>query len=302
MSREYEMIAVFIKKCVAVACVSLLFALLGCTEDPLGNGTGALTGQAECLACHTEDGPLISTDIDAGVSEILTGHARHQEIGIDCGTCHVVPAAGDKSHIGHLPAKVVFSKKAALGSSSPSWNAKTHRCEGVYCHGGASQGGTDNAPSFADSTDRALSCTSCHGNPPNTGAHAIHIAKGYACEECHVRPSVGNIAPHVDGSPAEITFGPKAMMSGATPSYNPSLKTCSQVYCHGAMLSGGLNLEPTWASPSGNTLCNSCHGNPPPAPHNQTVTDCSMCHSDTVNEDGTINLIGGLHINGTIDY
>ena len=110
----------------------LYFALIifcgGCTTDPLGDGTGALTGQTKCLECHSENGPLLEDAADAGdsVSPMEWGHARHRKAGIECGACHIMPVeVGDASHIGPLPAEVVFSGDAIAGGATPVWNSMT---------------------------------------------------------------------------------------------------------------------------------------------------------------------------------
>jgi len=65
--------------------------------------------------------------------------------------------------------------------------------------------------------------------------------------------------------------------------------------------------------------CSSCHGNPPPAPHQQTVTTCAVCHGPVNNGTGTPStgmtavasgtncvlqypLSGTTHNNGTVNF
>ena len=68
-----------------------------------------------------------------------------------------------------------------------------------------------------------------------------------------------------------------------------------------AIIGGGSNKTPQWNVVDGSQrACGTCHGFPPPAPHLQ-LTYCTGCHPDTVNEDGSINLTTGYHINGVID-
>jgi predicted CxxxxCH...CXXCH cytochrome family protein len=66
--------------------------------------------------------------------------------------------------------------------------------------------------------------------------------------------------------------------------------------------SPGRNIEnPAWTIISaGPPACGSCHGNPPPPPHD-TGTDCSTCHPQTVSATGEIIVSGGHHINGVIE-
>ena len=164
------------------------------------------------------------------------------------------------------------------------------------------------------SSGDASSCTTCHGDPsrpeptpllnaapPTTasggapGAHQAHLHAGpfagpLACTECHVVPTS---AAHSNGR-VEVTFGALGSTGGASPTYAGG--SCSSVYCHGATLGGGAPA-PTW---TGTVACGSCHG-APPASHAATSTSCATCHPGTVKPDGTIDVAGGLHVNGKVD-
>ncbi len=170
----------------------------------------------------------------------------------------------------------------------------------------------------------AGSCTACHGDasrsgiaaaaPPRgpqgetstttlaVGAHQSHLTDGalrtaVACGECHVVP--GDLS-HVDGV-ADVAFGALATANGAQPAWSPSSASCSTVYCHGATLPGGSNTQPTWTRVDGTqAACGTCHGAPPPSPH-PSSTQCSLCHPGTVKPDGTIDVAGGLHIDGKLE-
>ena len=58
--------------------------------------------------------------------------------------------------------------------------------------------------------------------------------------------------------------------------------------------------EPDFSLPP-DQACTSCHGFPPPPPHPR-LTTCAGCHGRTVRPDGTIDVAGGLHVNGRIDF
>jgi hypothetical protein len=163
-------------------------------------------------------------------------------------------------------------------------------------------------------------CTQCHGGvdnnsgaPPNdahgsatspaVGQHTVHLAKGVQCGWCHVVPTSVATPGHLDGTagvpfPSVVVGGVeqnKARFGGVTPAFDPTTFTCT-VYCHGASLGaagGGALTSPDWRTPfpSGST-CGNCHGNPPPAPHPQNVTDCTLCHPDPS---------GATHMNGKVD-
>lgn len=174
---------------------------------------------------------------------------------------------------------------------------------------------------LSQTTSNSL-CTSCHGSvstnsaPPNAingastttdiavGAHQAHlsgsdISDPVACTECHLVPAAIDDTGHIDSSlPAEVVFGALATTSGVAPNWNGA--SCSNVYCHGASLSGGTHTEPIWTLVDGTqSTCASCHGLPPAAPHPQQ-TDCATCHSQVVNSDGSF-VDRSLHINGNVE-
>ncbi|HEY3446472.1 MAG TPA: CxxxxCH/CxxCH domain-containing protein [Myxococcales bacterium] len=222
-----------------------------------------------------------------------------------CGSCH-----GNPPPAPHPAA-----------SQCNTCHALTVRSDGsIDVEGGHHVDGILDVPSMA--------CTSCHGTAgrtgadphvdaappvgthgetlttdPAVGAHLQHLSgglirSGVACGECHAVPSD---AAHADGRSPKLVFGPLATARGVTPSEDPATRTCSSTYCHGATLSGGSNKLPKWTLVDGTQAsCGTCHGNPPPAPHPQRA-DCASCHPGTVHANGTIDLAGGLHINGVLD-
>jgi predicted CxxxxCH...CXXCH cytochrome family protein len=166
-------------------------------------------------------------------------------------------------------------------------------------------------------------CQRCHGGevgnaaPPRTargttgtpsdpavGAHQAHLHDGalrsaVGCGECHPVPASG--WSHVDGDAGPI-FGPLATAGGADlAAYDPGTGRCSGTYCHGSTLgAGGTNQAPLWTAGASEAACGTCHGYPPPPIHPQ-VTACQGCHPDTVRADGSIDVAGGRHVNGTLD-
>jgi len=161
---------------------------------------------------------------------------------------------------------------------------------------------------------QTITCSSCHGSeinaaPPvslsgatvttdlEVGAHQAHPE----CNECHIVPDTVDAPGHVDQLPAEVTWSDFSKTDGLTPMWDRDLATCSNVYCHGSSLSGGTHTSPVWTVVDGTQkTCDSCHGYPPPPPHLQ-LDDCSLCHANTVSADGTINIAGKMHVNGTVD-
>ncbi|QQR91779.1 MAG: CxxxxCH/CxxCH domain-containing protein [Myxococcales bacterium] len=180
----------------------------------------------------------------------------------------------------------------------------------------------DQLPQVVESSDPA--CYTCHGNslspaPPRglggtidsstrgVGAHRSHIGgistwhKSVTCDSCHLVPAEVNSPGHIDDgdSKAELTFSALATTGGLTPEIRDD-DTCTNVYCHGATLSGGTLNEPLWTRVDGTqNACGTCHGNPPPAPH-PASSDCGLCHSSM--QAGTNTFLDpSRHIDGVLD-
>lgn len=161
-------------------------------------------------------------------------------------------------------------------------------------------------------------CDSCHGSggiaaPPldiggndatterGVGAHRAHVEpsswrKDMSCNECHIVPGATLAIGHMDTPlPAEITFG--ALAGNA--SWNGG--SCSNTYCHGTTLSGGVSTNPLWTQVDGSQgQCNSCHGAPPPAPH-PSGSDCGQCHDTMTPGAGLVITDPTRHIDGNLD-
>jgi len=163
------------------------------------------------------------------------------------------------------------------------------------CHGGANG---NEAPPVA--VDGATATTD-----PGVGAHQAHLVAGrlrgpIACGECHQVPA--DVTSHVNGK-AELSWGALTTTDGAGPSFGAG--RCANTYCHGGNLGHGGSLkDPEWTRVDGTqAACGTCHGNPPPS-HDAGATQCSDCHSGTVNADGTIRFAPdatSLHIDGHHD-
>ncbi|HVV81934.1 MAG TPA: CxxxxCH/CxxCH domain-containing protein [Kofleriaceae bacterium] len=170
------------------------------------------------------------------------------------------------------------------------------------CHG-ADYGGTTKAPSCRTChTQGPTACDTCHPANPTTGAHTSHLDRGVACSTCHEVPAKWDDDGHifrngaVDPAPAEVTLSGFAATTldpadrTGPPTYDPATGTCSQVYCHGAVLhaGGGTNSQPSWRDdPPGPPACSSCHGAPPPS---HARSECGQCHPS-----------GDRHLDGAIE-
>jgi predicted CxxxxCH...CXXCH cytochrome family protein len=153
-------------------------------------------------------------------------------------------------------------------------------CQG--CHGDDFRGGKAQVSCIGCHADGPTACSTCHaaGAPfaPISGAHATHLAEQLACSECHVTPATWNDHPH--GAPL-VQFGARANLTidpadrAGPPTFDGT--TCSNVYCHGAVLhmAGGTKPQPRWDDPTPPGGCTTCHAAPPPS-HQRS--DCATCH------------------------
>jgi predicted CxxxxCH...CXXCH cytochrome family protein len=164
---------------------------------------------------------------------------------------------------------------------------------------------------IAGSPLTALSCTSCHANPPSgattaypnaAGAHATHIALSSAgtpitCDTCHnglgtntlnhynranARPGENALRVPPGDAAFPATYNAK---TGASSFDNSALLNCSNVSCHGGQ------ATPNWQTGAldVNTQCKSCHAlgtsqfnSYVSGEHNQDahrLFECTVCHN-----------------------
>jgi len=125
------------------------------------------------------------------------------------------------------------------------------------------------------------------GSGPTTPPHPVHLQGGafannaYACNTCH-------------NSSFQVSFPAPSLgqSNGATPSFDATSQTCSNVYCHAGgqagapgniVLGGGTLTAPIWSPPS-TIVCGSCHALPggavatPWHPAVAANVACSFCH------------------------
>ncbi|HET8723254.1 MAG TPA: CxxxxCH/CxxCH domain-containing protein, partial [Anaeromyxobacteraceae bacterium] len=199
-------------------------------------------------------------------------------------------------------ALAVLAALAGCGTSqpvaSPGGGADAQSC--VLCHGDASRSPASIAPAPPKDTKGNTATTAA-----GVGAHQRHlqggaVRDGIACAECHAVPTSISHATQ----PLQLTWGPIASADGAAPAFDAASLTCAN-YCHGATMAGGGATAPVWTRVDGTqSTCGSCHGMPPPSPHpavGGAADGCARCHAGTVRSDGTIDLAGGLHVNGAVD-
>ncbi|HEY8076651.1 MAG TPA: CxxxxCH/CxxCH domain-containing protein [Labilithrix sp.] len=195
-----------------------------------------------CTSCHGTAGrtgvagsdpkqaaaPPVGTHGETATSSVVVGaHQAHlnqttlRATPIACNTCHFVPTSNLHSD-GVI--QVTFGGLSLTGGATPTWNGTG--CASTYCHGNFSDafgsGTKTYVPSF---TAGAETCTSCHGDAPNTGKHGTH--NGETCGNCHgtgYTKTAPNLSLHINGV---IDYaGPNLT------SFNPVTGTCTAT-CHG---------------------------------------------------------------------
>jgi predicted CxxxxCH...CXXCH cytochrome family protein len=136
------------------------------------------------------------------------------------------------------------------------------------------------------------------GGGPSTGAHQAHLTSGtfanaYTCNACH--DPTNNAVAFPAASPARY--------NGASPVFDATAKTCSNVYCHAGgpqlPLPGGTVAVPAFQPPS-TVACGACHGLPPPNPGHPVLgagTSCGGCH-----EGYSLTSVNkAVHLNGVVN-
>ena len=183
--------------------------------DPSLHGDGKLTlgdGSKTCQACHgSAENPAPPTGLGGETDASDPGVGAHQTHlhsstlagKYDCAACHNMPtgdnfiaAVNAADHIDHLPPALVFpggslfTGIAARDNATPTYNAETRTCSGVYCHGSGEKLGGDTTAglvrtlSWTDVGNDTVVCGSCHGNPPVGIGHPV-LPGGTVCAGCH---------------------------------------------------------------------------------------------------------------------
>ena len=289
---------------------------------PVGGGhpfvSSALTG---CAVCHPDTMNANGTlnvaggrHVD-GVIQASGGHGDYAAPSVhaprffdfisgapgalQCTTCHgadygtPVTAAGDSCNTCHQKA---------------GWTGWTSNCS--FCHGvrsAGSQAGYAFAthPGWAAPPDDLSGRLGGANLPARTGAHQAHLngattagvsfALPFSCGTCHAVPTdLGHISGASARATVSLAGAGQASLPPSLGTYNATTGTCA-TYCHGSTAS------PAWATTG--VVCGSCHALPPATstghPSASGLTSCATCHVDTMNPDGTLNVAGGKHVNGS---
>lgn len=320
------------------------------------NGSGAPTAYSQpvwggaplnCGSCH------LDMATDAAGTGSHRAHTSLSGANLDCAKCHLGYTKTTTAAATHVNGMIDlgaagFTYSQGSGSAHPASNGYG-TCSATVCHGSGTVtwGGT-----LWSTTDQCGKCHSStvagsvtvaspfYGNSfptkitANTdakvGAHTSHLASrnslsgALICVDCHGAVTL-NSATHMAGS-TSFVWSALATTGGLTPSYNPTTGVCSNVYCHGAKMSGGdtsgTNRAPTWKVPFmpstiSAAACGSCHGFPPSAasghpaitipagfPATASIGTTCSCHSNinpAGNSYATIFVNKSLHINGVLE-
>jgi predicted CxxxxCH...CXXCH cytochrome family protein len=166
------------------------------------------------------------------------------------------------------------------------------------CHGDDFRGGKSDVSCVTCHAQGPTACATCHRE--ESASHTVHRGAQVGCAECHRVPETWDAPGHIvgDRAPAEVTFGARAAVTldaadrAGPPTWDGA--TCSNVYCHGAVLhaGGGTATRPTWNTPAVGG-CTGCHAAPPPS---HARTDCATCHPTSAP-----HIDGALQIGRTSD-
>ena len=285
------------------------------TTYSLALGTGAtpdvIAGQAGSKLLSVLN-PATATASHQGMADV---YGQATKWVVDCRAAYLAEATSVHTAGVLDPTQPDFHGTPVLQS-----NSNLAVCQ--KCHGQNLSGGAAGVSCFSChqigviSPDRA--CGACHAYPPPTGRHEIHVAGGvltkqFACSTCHPDHQSGqDHAFAADGSlrtgPARVSLTGLAALTPADgtrsgpPTWDPSGRTCSNVYCHGATTadSAAVTNKPSWDATTrpATQTCTFCHGLPP---NGAGGTGCATCHRSVV--DAQANLVSTtLHLNGTVDF
>ena len=274
--------------------------------------TGA-TNHFKFLNTSQMEGPASDTVAPLGVR--TNYDATNQTCTVDCHSHQHTTTSweGGASHA------VPFLATAHTTVNQAGFTSNCATCHAVTGTSPLSQAPTCGTCHTAGSPLTALSCTSCHANPPTgatypgvAGKHAKHNALtgvAGACGICHSGLNSGSQA-HYDRAnaragknalrvaPGDVAFVSTYNAKTGASTFSSSALTCSNVSCHGGQ------ATPNWQTGAltVNTQCTSCHvygttqyNGPTSSNHNRSEhrsQPCTNCHNTTtlaVNHFTTLN-------------
>jgi hypothetical protein len=258
--------------------------------------TAGLThGPVACAECHRVPTTLGDEGHNDGKATFTFGAVATGDGGVPaydfgarrCTTaCH---GPGNTSGVWTRPRSSTEACGTCHGLPPPAPHPQAGPC--AVCHSEvlAPDGGFAQPALHVDGTIQFTnaSCDSCHGEPPQSGAHTLHVSGGaqtrpVACATCHEVPARPATPKHPNGGRAEVI----AAVNWSTTSSN-----CGTA-CHGT-------TSPVWTS-TAELDCASCHGAPPPSPHPQ-IPNCALCHPNATGSLGRLMTDRTRHVDGVVD-
>jgi predicted CxxxxCH...CXXCH cytochrome family protein len=238
----------------------------GTLADGTNWGDGANTapawdGTLACGDCHlaTNDNPPL-----LGSHEV---HAGSNGLDLSCETCH---AGYPDGHVNNQ-ADFSFSSDPLLTGAAydgtPDMFDDYGQCSNLYCHSNVQDDtGTGGPTDYATPTwGEQLTCSDCHGDPPDSGNHTIHIESTHhgitapiVCDTCHADSNHADDSIDVDASQAYTHDGDPGNGFGmcASACHTGAIWNASSITCFDCHQSN----------------CNDCHGSSPSPPPQETPT------------------------------
>jgi hypothetical protein len=162
---------------------------------------------------------------------------NHSDHKIGCDQCH---SNHKHSYKSAMSPKDFTDSQVSFASGVGEFDPKSQSCSSIECH--------------PDLRVWGENCSACHGNPPKTGSHVVHIEQGKLdCQNCH------------EGNKHDLDVNSGSIEVGDI-GFDKFSGSCNST-CHSNPVSWG---------------CESCHGYPPKTGHHEThkLFSCDMCHKD----------------------
>jgi len=147
------------------------------------------------------------------------------------------------------------------------------------CHGEDFAGGSSGVSCKDCHEDGPTACDTCHGDPPATAAHPVHLAR-WACTTCHDVPATWDAPGHILRDGHADPWPPEVRFVGFAAGGTFASGTCG-VYCHG-------QAQPRWTGGPAEAACGTCHRSPPDS--HAWTTSCETCHAT-----------GAAHVDGQLE-
>lgn len=232
--------------------------------------TGVPASGPSCTSCHlgglTSGHPADWVPIYSTHGPYVTTNGTNSCSNQSCHgtTLTGVPDSGPSCTICHMGGVTNIHPAGWLGDACSNHGTYaltngTTGCANIYCHGATLAGVPQSGPSCTKchpTIPTSPSCGACHGIPPNglapaesaypnlPGKHATHMAlNGVTCATCHNR----SCGQHMNGT-VDVIFDAAYNAETGTGSFNTTVKTCSEISCHGGPRS--QRIRTTVVSPS----------------------------------------------------